>query len=206
MPMMRVGLQAMSVANGAAALAKVFCPFVPVAPASFLAKAKGFVDGLDKDSSAADFSSVQDEVDGERGGGAKRGGELRDFEDFLAQHDGGRKFAGLMRVCDRADGTAIWVTPDSAESIEASNTTLPRAQAKLETAVALDATLNAPLSPQKSGVSLLERARAVFFGIRGEDAPAALKLKEVVAACEEDMGLEGEGGMGARIAILEQNM
>jgi hypothetical protein len=55
-------------------------------------------------------------------------------------------------------------------------------------------------------VSLLERARAVFFGIRGEDAPAALKLKEVVAACEEDMGLEGEGGMGARIAILEQNM
>ena len=89
------------------------------------------------------------------GGGAKRGGELRDFEDFLKKHDGGRKFAGLMRVCDRADGTAIWVTPDSAESIEASNTTLPRAQAKIENAVALDATLNAPAS---SVAELLEAA------------------------------------------------
>ncbi|GMI42616.1 hypothetical protein TeGR_g9993 [Tetraparma gracilis] len=206
MPMMRVGLQAMSVANGAAALAKVFCPWLPVAPASFLEKAKGFVDGLDKDSSAADYSSVQDEVDGAGGGGAKRGGELRDFEDFLKKHDGGRKFAGLMRVCDMADGTAIWVTPDSAARIEASNTTLPRAQAKLETAVALDATLNAPISPQKSGASLLERARAVFVGIRGEEAPPALNVKEVVAACEEDLELKAEGGMKARIEILEQNV
>ena len=66
----------MSVANGAAALAKVFCPFVPVAPASFLAKAKGFVDGLDKDSNVADFSSVQDEVEGGGEGGRSGGGSL----------------------------------------------------------------------------------------------------------------------------------
>jgi hypothetical protein len=149
---------------------------------------------------------VQDEVDGERGGGAKRGGELRDFEDFLKTHDGGRKFAGLIRVCDRADGTAIWVTPDSAARSEASSNTLPRAQAKLETAVALDASLNSPLPPQKSGVSLLERARAAYAVVRGEDAPATLKVKEILEACEEDLGLGGEGGMKARIEVLEQNL
>ena len=56
MPMMRVGLHAILVANGAAALANVFFPIVPgkLVPASLVAKAKGFVDGLDKDSSAAD--------------------------------------------------------------------------------------------------------------------------------------------------------
>ena len=65
---------------------------------------------------------------------------------------------------------------------------------------------NSPLPPQKSGVSLLERARAAYAVVSGEDAPAALKVKEILEACEEDLGLGGEGGMKARIEVLEQNL
>jgi len=118
---MRVGLQAAAVANGAASLANVFCPFVPrkLVPASLLAKAKGFVDKLDKDSSVADHGSVQKHVDaGDEGGGAKRGGELRDFEKFLQEHDPDSTYGGLMRVCNEENGEAIWVSEASAQDIE----------------------------------------------------------------------------------------
>ena len=65
MPMMRIGLQAASVANGAVALVNVFCPFVPsrLVPTSFMSKAKDFVDDLDKPSNVGEFGSVQKEVD-----------------------------------------------------------------------------------------------------------------------------------------------
>ena len=119
--MMRVGLQAAAVANGAASLANIFCPFVPrkLVPPSLLAKATSFVNGLDKPSNVADNSSVQKHVDaGDEGGEAKRGGELRDFEKFLQTHDPESSYAGLMRVCNEEDGTAIWVSEDSAKDIE----------------------------------------------------------------------------------------
>ena len=119
--MMRVGLQAAAVANGAASLINVFCPAVPskLVPPSLLGKAQGFVDGLDKDSTVAAFGSVQKHVEGgDEGGEAKRGGELRDFEKFLLKHDPDASYAGLMRVCNEEDGTAIWVSEDSAKDIE----------------------------------------------------------------------------------------
>jgi len=71
MPMMRIGLQAASVANGAAALVNVFCPFVPsrLVPKSFVSKAQGFVDDLDKPSNVGEFGSVQNRLNtGEKGG------------------------------------------------------------------------------------------------------------------------------------------
>ena len=70
MPMMQVGLQAAAVANGAASLVNVFCPFVPstLVPKSIMEKAAGFVGDLNKPSNVADFGSVQAEVEG---GGAE---------------------------------------------------------------------------------------------------------------------------------------
>jgi len=122
MPMMRVGLQAMAVMNGAAGLASCFCPGIPnrLVPKGLMEKATKFVDGLDKESNVADYDVVQGEVErqGEGSSGAKRGGELREYEKFLMEHDPEGAFANLMRVCDRGSGRAIWVTKESAAEIE----------------------------------------------------------------------------------------
>jgi len=199
MPMMRVGLQAILVANGAAALANVFFPIVPrkLVPASLVAKAKGFVDGLDKDSSAADYSSVQDQVDGEGGGGAKRGGELRDFEKFLKKHDEGREFGGLRRVCDKKDGTAIWVSEDSAKSIEEAGNAPPGSgnapRANVEEAAA------APDAPISSVAGLLKAAGCLdkkdVFDHEKIDMEAILELDN---ADLKELGL----AMGERKKLL----
>ena len=119
--MMRVGLQAAAVANGAASLANMFCPMVPrtLVPKSLLGKANSFVDGLDKPSNVADSASVQASVEsGDGGGKAKRGGDLRDFEIFLDKHDTKQVYAGLRRVCNEENGEAIWVSEASAQDIE----------------------------------------------------------------------------------------
>ena len=120
MPMMRMGLQAMAVANGAASIANMFCPFVPrtLVPERITSKAKQFVDGLDKESNVSDFSSVQAVVDGDDGGTPKRGAGLRNFQKFLQEKDPESLFAGLKRVCGKDcgnEGNAIWVTDESAD-------------------------------------------------------------------------------------------
>ncbi|GMI24311.1 hypothetical protein TrRE_jg195 [Triparma retinervis] len=122
MPMMRVGLQAMAVMNGATGLASCFCPGVPsrLVPKGLMEKATKFVNGLDKESNVADYDVVQGEVErqGEGSSGAKRGGELREYEKFLMEHDPEGAFANLVRVCDQGSGRAIWVTKESAAKIE----------------------------------------------------------------------------------------
>ena len=72
MPMMQMGLQAVSMANGAAGLVNMFFPMAPgaVVLKGLMAKAQGFVDGLNKE---ADYG----EDDGEEDGGAKSGGAKR---------------------------------------------------------------------------------------------------------------------------------
>ena len=119
--MMRVGLQAAAVANGAASLANMFCPMVPrtLVPKSLLGKANSFVNSLDKPSNVADSASVQASVEsGDGGGKAKRGGDLRDFEIFLDKHDTKQVYAGLRRVCNEENGDAIWVTEASVKAME----------------------------------------------------------------------------------------
>ena len=122
LPMMRVGLQAMAVMNGAAGLASCFCPGIPnrLVPKGLMEKATKFVEGLDKDSNVADYDVVQGEVERQGGGssGAKRGPELREYVKFLREHDPDGTYAKLMRVCDKDTGRAIWVTKESAEKIE----------------------------------------------------------------------------------------
>jgi hypothetical protein len=122
MPMMRVGLQAMAVMNGAAGLASCFCPGVPnrLVPKGLMEKATKFVDGLDKESNVADYDVLQGEVErqGDGSSGAKRGGELREYEKFLMEHDPKGAFANMMRICNKDTGKAIWVTKESVKKIE----------------------------------------------------------------------------------------
>jgi hypothetical protein len=118
MPMMRMGLEAMAMMNGAVGLASCFCPGIPsrLLPKGFEEKATKFVDGLDKESNVADYDVLQGEVErqGEGSSGAKRGGELRDYVKFLREHDPDAAYANLKRVCDKDTGRAIWVTKESA--------------------------------------------------------------------------------------------
>ena len=121
MPMMRMGLQAAAVVNGAASLANIFCPMLPrkFVPSTMLTKANSFVNSLDKPSNVADNASVQASVvSGDGGGKAKRGGDLRDFEIFLDKHDSKQGYAGLRRVCNEENGEAIWVTEASVKAME----------------------------------------------------------------------------------------
>jgi hypothetical protein len=122
LPMMRVGLQAMAVMNGAAGLASCFCPGIPnrLVPKGLMEKATKFVEGLDKESNVADYDVVQGEVERQGGGssGAKRGGELREYEKFLMEHDPKGAFANMMRICNKDTGKAIWVTKESVKKIE----------------------------------------------------------------------------------------
>ncbi|GMH83378.1 hypothetical protein TrVE_jg6496 [Triparma verrucosa] len=132
LPMMRMGLQAVSVVNGATALANMFWPFVPskLVPDSLTNKATKMVEELTKESNVEEFSSVQADLEsvsvGGGGGKAKRGNDLRDFEKFLETFDEGRWFAGLRRVCkeEGGRGQAIWISKESEEkmrSIELQN-------------------------------------------------------------------------------------
>ena len=126
--MMRLGIQAMAISNGVAGLVNLFFPFFPgaVIPPKLLNSANNFVDSISKSSSASDYAVVQNEIDDPVDGTGsisrgKRGGELREFQDYLKAHDEGRKYSGLRRVCSKQsgmEGSAIWVTPKSSQIIE----------------------------------------------------------------------------------------
>jgi hypothetical protein len=121
MPIMQMGLQAISLANGVTGLVNMFFPFVPrkLVPPKYEERMQEFVNGLNK------------EPDYEKDDGVpKRGLELREFKEFLEKHEEDflkktkekkvkhRNYAGLMRVCDEKTGHAIWVTEESVKLIE----------------------------------------------------------------------------------------
>jgi len=112
----------MAVMNGAAGLANCFCPGLSsrLIPKGLMEKATKFVDGLDKESTVANYDAMQGEVDRQGGEflGAKKGGELREYEKFLTEYDPKGAYANLMRVCDQGTGRAIWVTKESAAEIK----------------------------------------------------------------------------------------
>ena len=83
-----------------------------------LDKAKTFVDTLDKGSNVAENEVVQNEVDGNVDGKAKRGRELREFEKFINEFDIEASYSNLRKVCDNSNGKAIWVSEQSAKIIE----------------------------------------------------------------------------------------
>ena len=119
LPLMQVGLRAMSILNGAAGIAQMVGYPVPKVPKAWAKGARDSVDLLKKKSSVEDFDVVQDVLDkegAEKKSDSVRGHSLRIFTDFLNENDPGLKanksghFAGLQRVPDPNSGTALWTT------------------------------------------------------------------------------------------------
>merc|ERR1740124_1312446 len=127
LPVMQVGLRAMSIFNGAAGIAQMIGYPVPKLPKAWTEGVRESVDLLKKKSSVEDFGVVQDVLDKE---GAKkesdsvRGQSLRVFTDFLNENDPGLKanksghFAGLQRVPDPNSGAALWTTLTDPQEIK----------------------------------------------------------------------------------------
>ena len=127
LPVMQVGLRAMSIFNGAAGIARMVGYPVPTLSKALTEGVRESVDMLKKKSSVEDFGVVQDVVDkegAEKESDSVRGRSLREFDDFLNKNDPGLKegksghFAGLQRVPDPNSGTALWTTLTDPQEIK----------------------------------------------------------------------------------------
>jgi hypothetical protein len=121
LPMMQVGLRAMAIYNGAGGIARLFGYPVPKVPETWATGARESVELLKQESSVAQFGVVHEEVmagheEGSEESKSVRGLSLRVFTDFLEKNDPGLTantsghFAGLQRIGDPNDGTALWTT------------------------------------------------------------------------------------------------
>lgn len=126
LPVMQVGLRAMSIYNGAAGIVRM-CGFpIPKIPKDWRDSAQSSVELLKQESSVAEFGVVQAEVDKDSGKASEsvRGASLRELQDFLGKNDPGLKkggqgsFAGLQRVADTENGIAIWTCLSDPKAIK----------------------------------------------------------------------------------------
>ena len=127
LPVMQVGLHAMSIFNGAAGIAQMVGYPVPKVPKAWAKGARESVDMLKQKSSVEGFDVVQNVLDKEgadKESDSVRGHSLREFVDFLNANDPGLKagksghFAGLQRVPDPNSGTALWTTLTDPQEIK----------------------------------------------------------------------------------------
>ena len=128
LPYMKFGLKAMKIANGVASIARVFVPVgVPKVPKSAMENVEKAVATMDKDSSVADFKMINSlvmgdaDADGTKSKNDMRGASLREFEEFLAEKDPHKNFAGLSRVVwgkGDAAGTACWTLPENVGNMD----------------------------------------------------------------------------------------
>ncbi|KAK1747210.1 serine/threonine-protein kinase [Skeletonema marinoi] len=125
LPLMQVGMRAMSIYNGTAGMARLFGYPVPKVPKEWSKGAQETVQLLKQESSVEEFSVLHEEV--KEGSGEKksvRGESLRIFMDFLEKEDPGRKdgkngqFAGLQRFGNPEDGSALWTMLTDQADIE----------------------------------------------------------------------------------------
>eukprot|EP00588_Corethron_pennatum_P035410 CAMPEP_0194348274 /NCGR_PEP_ID=MMETSP0171-20130528/106445_1 /TAXON_ID=218684 /ORGANISM="Corethron pennatum, Strain L29A3" /LENGTH=1321 /DNA_ID=CAMNT_0039115603 /DNA_START=354 /DNA_END=4320 /DNA_ORIENTATION=- len=117
LPVMQAGMHAMSIYNGAAGVARMFGFPVPKVPKEWSKGAQESVNILKKKSSVEEYGSVQKVVDSDsKKSESLRGKSLRVFKDFMKEHDPGLKaskegdFAGLRRIGNPSEGTALWTT------------------------------------------------------------------------------------------------
>merc|ERR1719469_1584127 len=92
LPVMQVGMRAMSIYNGAAGVARMFGFPVPKVPKEWSKGAQESVNILKKKSSVEDYDAVQEVVDSNcKKSDSLRGASLRKFKDFMNAHDPGLK-------------------------------------------------------------------------------------------------------------------
>ncbi|KAK1734313.1 hypothetical protein QTG54_015080 [Skeletonema marinoi] len=116
---MQLGIRAMCIYNGTAGLAALFGFPLPRVPKDWSKGAQESVELLKQESSVQEFGVVHEEVEG--GTEEKksvRGASLRDFQDFLKESGKSGDFAGLQRIGDPEDGTALWTALTDQADIE----------------------------------------------------------------------------------------
>ena len=107
LPVMQVGVRAMSLYHGAAGIARMCGYPVPVLPEKWRSKAQSSVERLKQESSVEAFNVVHEQAmaDGKKEQ-TVRGAAMRELQDFLAEYDKSRRYAGLGRIGDK-DGAAV---------------------------------------------------------------------------------------------------
>lgn len=107
LPVMQVGVRAMSLYHGAAGIARMCGYPVPVLPEKWRSKAQSSVERLKQESSVEAFNVVHEQAmaDGKKEQ-TVRGAAMRELQDFLAKYDKSRRYAGLGRIGDK-DGAAV---------------------------------------------------------------------------------------------------
>jgi hypothetical protein len=126
LPIMRMGLNLMSLVNGAAMIGHMFGAPIPNIPEAWHKKASDAVESLDKKSSVEEFDVLQQSLDAGVGGAANdgstkqdiRGAALREYEHFLDKHDPHHTFAGLNRAVT-SEGQACWTVLTRDELVQA---------------------------------------------------------------------------------------
>ena len=98
---------------------------IPKVPEAWATGARESVELLKQESSVAQFGVVHEKVmGGSEESKSVRGHSLRVFTDFLQKNDPGLKagksgdFAGLQRIGDPNDGTALWTTLTDPQAIK----------------------------------------------------------------------------------------
>ena len=109
LPVMQVGMHAMSAYQGVAGIARMFGYPLPLVPEKWRKAAQGTVELLKQESSVASFGAIHEKVkDKDEANQTVRGASLRELEAFFAEKDASKGYAGLRRIGDPSDGTAIW--------------------------------------------------------------------------------------------------
>ncbi len=102
LPVMQAGVRAMSLYHGAAGIARMCGYPVPVLPEKWRSKAQSSVERLKQESSVEAFNVVHEQAmaDGKKEQ-TVRGAAMRELQDFLAEYDKSRRYAGLGRIGDK---------------------------------------------------------------------------------------------------------
>eukprot|EP00984_Skeletonema_dohrnii_P011088 scaffold4399_cov75-Skeletonema_dohrnii-CCMP3373.AAC.4 len=125
LPLMQLGMRGLSFCSGTLGLVRMFGYPAPKVPKAWSKGAQESVELLKQESSVEGFSVVHDEVKrGSEEEKSVRGASLREFVDFLGKEDPGLKdgktghFAGLQRIGDPDQGTALWTVLTDQSAIE----------------------------------------------------------------------------------------
>ena len=120
LPVMQVGMRAMSLYNGVSGVARMFGAPVPTVPDEWCKGAGKTINMLKQRSSVEAFGVVQDGTMGsDEESKTVRGASLRELQRFLGEMDVDRAFAGLRRIGDAESGVALWTMLDEAQAKQA---------------------------------------------------------------------------------------
>jgi len=120
-PLMCLGITAMSLVSHGGGLARMFGIPVPKLSSAAQGSMRAFANKMSKANSAEQFDCLQASI-----GDAQqsetvvtktiRGKALREFENFLLEHDEGKNFAGLRRVMTEC-GTVVWTSDSNVDPV-----------------------------------------------------------------------------------------